>query len=104
MLTNWYPPTAPTWPPPGYSSLEFSGMVALERWALKAKNSGEAEIDNPTVAERNAFFIPTLCSQDHQVTGRMLVIAGKRFPFCRCNEPQHNEFLVPWAPFSWGNL
>lgn len=103
-LVNWYPPGAPAWPPPGYSVLEFSGMPALESWALHAKYTGEADIDNPTVQERNNYFVPTRCNQGHQVTGRMVVIGGVRYPFCRCNDPQHNEFLVPWVPFSWGNL
>jgi hypothetical protein len=102
-LVNWYPAGAPAWPPPGYSRLEFSSLATLEAWARRAIADGIADIDNPTNPERTAMITPARCNLGHTVTARMLVIGGLRYPFARCDDAIHREFLVPWAPYFWGS-
>lgn len=104
MLSNWYHPSAPVWPPPGYTQLEFSSLESLEDWVRKAKREGLADVANPTNAERVLYFNETRCNMVHTVTGRMLVIGGLRYPFARCDGVDHREFLVPWSPYTWGTL
>jgi hypothetical protein len=104
VVVNWPPATAPAWPPPGYTSLEFSRTAIQEGLASSPKNTlaslGFTSV-NPTQAEK-ADFAACRCEQGHTVDGVILRFAadGKRYPFAMCSDPVHQQFLVLWnAPF-----
>lgn len=103
MATNW-PPTSgtyPAWPPP-----EFAGGFWASDWITAIREFQSAGFTHaaPTTAERNQFFIPARCGDNHTVLGRMVVSPDglRRYPFAVCTNVQSRELLVLWPPFTCG--
>lgn len=98
-LVNWPPATAPAWPPPGYTLLEFTGILEGQQWVDEHGWTRR----NPTNAERTAFFNSARCQQGHTVTGRMFVNPANNvaYPFALCTGVEQ-EALVLWPPYTAG--
>lgn len=95
-LTSWPPATAPTWPPPGYTVLEFSTVADGQAWI---DNHGWTR-RNPTNAEKTAYFNPARCNQGHTVNGVMFVSpTNVAYPFALCTGTEQ-ESLVLWPPYA----
>lgn len=96
MPINWPPATAPTWPPPGFTNLSFSGISAAQEFADQV---GWTYRD-PDATEQAAYFADALCDDEHTVTGFMLVTdLGTAYPFARCTGPEElRAFLMLWGP------
>lgn len=95
MALNWPPPTAPVWPPAGYSGLQFGSLEAAQAFAEAA----EWTYRSPTNTENRTYFRDARCNEDHTLTGLMLVVDDIAYPFARCNGPAgERTFMVLWGP------
>ena len=101
MPINWPPPTAPSWPPSEISSTWFSCSNWKVFIAIMQEHGFTAV--SPTAAERNTFFKDAECDHGHGVLGAMFVSpGGTRYPFARCVDATHKDFLVLWPPYYAG--
>ena len=94
MATNWPPPTAPAWPPAGYTNLGFS---TIDEGRLFCAAAGYP-IVAPTAAETTAFFANARCDQAHRVDGIIVVINGVRYPFAQCRGAEKLNLML-WPPY-----
>ena len=100
-MANWPPPTAPSWPPPGYERVEAYNLEGL--WATLVGPGTEWTIATPSGQERAAFFNAASCEEGHNLLGRMLVSPDglTRYPFAVCNNAANRRVLVLWPPYEW---